>query len=248
MRECEHLAQCQLDLPAWGYMNTAEQTEGFQTKITVPFHTFRFDVSDISALLATTLRRHVLKLLPRQPVKHIPVLVLGGCTDFVRQFDSILPSQPLLRQPVPHNLLVKAVLVPPGLIRLRVPEARRIGRQDLVSQNHLVLAIQRKLELGVGDDDAALGRVLRCRSVDLEREILHLGRVLGAKNLGRLVRVDVLIVLALGRLGGGRVERGRKLLALAESGREGDAVGSALGLVLLPGGAGKVAAHDGLDG
>ena len=44
----------------------------------------------------------------------------------------------------------------PGVVGVGRPEARRVGRQHLVAQHELVVGVEAELELGVGDDDAAL--------------------------------------------------------------------------------------------
>lgn len=87
------------------------------------------------------------------------------------------------------------------------------------------------------------------RLVDGQGKALNPVGVLVANNLTGLVGADVLVLLAEGRLGRGRVDgaAGERLATLETCGL-GDAVDGALGLVFGPGAARDVAADDGLDG
>src|SRR6202022_881324 len=61
---------------------------------------------------------------------------------------------------VADELFVEALLRPAGPVQIARPEARRIGRQHFVDQNNRALLRSvhetAELELGVGDDDAAV--------------------------------------------------------------------------------------------
>ena len=59
-------------------------------------------------------------------------------------------------EPVAQRLLVEAGLRLARLIAVGRPEARAVGRQDLVDQDDLARPGAAELELGVGDDDALL--------------------------------------------------------------------------------------------
>ena len=56
---------------------------------------------------------------------------------------------------VADELLVEAVLRAARLVRVRGPEARRVGRQRLVAEHELAVGVEAELELRVGDDDPA---------------------------------------------------------------------------------------------
>ena len=77
-------------------------------------------------------------------------------------------------EPIAHELLVKARLALAGLVLVLWPEARRVRRDDLVGQGELAVD-QAKLEFRIGDDDAALGRVVGGRLIDLEHIIIREG-------------------------------------------------------------------------
>lgn len=157
--------------------------------------------------------------------------------------------QALLDQPIPQKLLVETLLGPPDLVLVFRPEPRRIGRQDLIGQHNLVrLRVEPKLELRVGDDDAPGEGVVVGNLVELEGERGD-GRGVGFPDQsGRLVRMDVLIVLAELRLRAWGVDGPvGESLALPQSGGDLDAVHGARLLVLLPRRSGDVPAHDALD-
>ena len=77
--------------------------------------------------------------------------------------------------PVAHDLLVEARRADADVVLLDVPEARRIGRQDLVDERDLAVD-EAELELGVGQDDAALAGVVAAGLVDADRELAQLLR------------------------------------------------------------------------
>src|SRR2546421_6845237 len=110
------------------------------------------------------------------------------------------------RQVVAQRLFVEARLAPAGLIAVGGPEARRVGREDLVDHQQPSVRCRPELELRVGDDDAARGRVAATRVVQAQARPLEL---LGQWTPDRLHDVrerDVLVVPDLG-LRGGREDR-----------------------------------------
>ncbi|KUI56146.1 hypothetical protein VP1G_03445 [Cytospora mali] len=197
------------------------------------------------------LGQRLLQCLTSQPLEDLLILAQSSLPDLLGKAHTLLPLQPLPRKPVPNNLLIKALLVPPNLILIRRPHAARVGRQALVNQHHLArLLIQPKLKLGISNQDAPLGSILPPGIVHRQRQLLHPLRLLHIPNdLGRLLRRDVLVVLAQLGLGGGRVDGALgQGLALLEPGGHGHAAHGAVLLVLDPRGPRDVAAHDGLDG
>ena len=150
-------------------------------------------------------------------------------------------------RPVAHVLLVEARLPAARLVAVGRPEARRVGRQDLVAEHDRAVGAAAELELGVGEDDPALARVLGAAPVDRDRQPAQLLQQLAvADDLGGAVEVDVLVVVAHLGLGRGREDRLRQLLGLAQPGRQLDPADRAGGLVVLPARAGDVAAHHAL--
>ncbi len=75
-------------------------------------------------------------------------------------------------QPIAHVLLVVAWLNLALLIGVR-PETARIGREALVDERNLAVD-DTELELRIGNDDAARGRILGGGGVDLQRQIANL--------------------------------------------------------------------------
>src|SRR6188768_793195 len=65
-----------------------------------------------------------------------------------------------LRGPVAHVLLVEGGGRGARLVARGGPEARGVGGQHLVAEDDLGAGAAAELELGVGEDDPALGRVL----------------------------------------------------------------------------------------
>ena len=67
--------------------------------------------------------------------------------------------------------------------------------------------VDAELEFGVGDDDVARAGMLRRESVDVERDAPDSRGVFAADQFHHGVEIDVLVVLAGGRLGGRREQR-----------------------------------------
>src|SRR5699024_2775336 len=106
----------------------------------------------------------------------VEVALTGVCDDVGGQRRGRCVARPIpaggvRREPVPHGLLVEAVLGLAGHEGLRVPEARRIGGEDLVAEDDGAVPVAAELELGVREDDPPL-RGDRARPLEyLEREI-----------------------------------------------------------------------------
>ena len=117
----------------------------------------------------------------------------------------------------------------------------------LVAERERAVRVQPELELRVGEDDAALARVLGDLRVHGHRHVAHRARPARASPTSRpSLDVDRLVV-ALLRLGRRREDRLRQLLGLLQARRQLDARDPAGRLVVLPARAGDVAAHDALD-
>src|SRR2546428_3354383 len=117
---------------------------------------------------------------------------------------------------VAHELLVEGRLRPAGRVAVGGPEARGVGRQRLVGEHESSPPVEAELELGVGDDDAALASVVRGETVELDGQALHLREPVGAHQLSGLLARDVL-VMAGRRLGGRSEDRRGETLRLAQS-------------------------------
>ncbi|KAI7456555.1 hypothetical protein KC368_g34 [Hortaea werneckii] len=146
---------------------------------------------------------------------------------------ALLPLKSRAHKPVTQVLLIVAALAFPDFIPLRRPEARTIRREHFVDQDDLVGGgVEAELEFRVCDQDAA-----------------GFGVVAGLwGKRGKKSRGNILIVRALLGLRGRSPNRAFQLLTLPQPRRHGDPMHGARALVLGPGGAGDVAAHDGLEG
>ena len=101
--------------------------------------------------------------------------------------------------PVAHVLLVEARLAAADLKAVGRPVARGVGRQDLVADDQLAGGVEAELELGVGEDHAALARVGGGEGVQLDRDIAHaLHQRAVADELGGALEVDRLVVADVG--------------------------------------------------
>lgn len=190
----------------------------------------------------------LLQRLPREPLEDFLVPITRSPQHILRHLHALFPLEPVLREPVAQELLIEALLVAAGLVLILGPHARRVRRQHLVDEHDLVrLLVQPELELGVGDDDAARGRVLLARAEHAQRQLLDARGVLFADDLRGALARDVLVVLAQRRLGAGRVDGAAgDGGALRQARRQRRPVHGAVGLVLLPRAARHVPAHDGL--
>src|SRR5206468_897365 len=96
----------------------------------------------------------------RDAFERLDVAAPGSLDDLRWQVRSGRPLVPARRlEPVADVLLVEARLRATGRVRRRVPEARGVGRQELVDEEQVVGTRPRaELELRVSEDDpGALG-------------------------------------------------------------------------------------------
>ena len=150
-------------------------------------------------------------------------------------------------EPVAHVLLIEAGLVAARLVGVARPEAAGVGREHLVGQDDFAVD-DAELELRVGDDDAVLGGMVAGDGVHLDGQVAQLRCGVLAEDLRAALEADVLIVVADLGLRGGREDRLGELGGVHQALGQLDAAHGALLLVLLQAAAGKVAAHDALDG
>jgi hypothetical protein len=133
-----------------------------------------------------------------------------------------------------------------GLVLVGGPEARGVRGADLIAEHERAVLVEPELELRVGEDHAALARVLGDRAVDGERGVPHpLGERAVADQLDGLLEVDRLVVALLGLRRRG-VERLRKLVGLAQALRQREPGDRAGPPVVLPARAGQIPAYDAL--
>ncbi len=141
------------------------------------------------------------------------------------------------------------------LVDVRRPEPRGIGRQHLVSDDDIPFFVKAELEFRVGDDDALFKGVGGAFFVYREREVAELLRVVLSvsgealfKIVDRLLKGDVLVVIAEIGLRGGGVEGLGELLRLDETGGQLNPADGSVLKIALPARAGDVTADDTLDG
>ena len=115
---------------------------------------------------------------------------------------------------VAQRLLVEARLRLAGLVDVRRPEPRAVGRHHLVDQDDAAVAVAAELELGVGDDDALVAADLFAERIDRARHALERRAATSSPRISRIARDrDVLVVAGLG-LGRRAEDRGLELCAL----------------------------------
>src|SRR6185369_17284094 len=76
-----------------------------------------------------------------------------------------------LLEPVAYRLLVETRRRLPGDDALGGPEARRVGREDLVHQRQRAVLVEAELELGVGDDDPPRARERCGLDIETDRDV-----------------------------------------------------------------------------
>src|SRR5439155_18193584 len=121
-----------------------------------------------------------LELFSGQQVVSLEVLVAGFGDDLGqerRRGRLLVPIERL--EVIPDKLFVETGLAAAGLIPVGRPETGGIRRQHLVNEQQTPL-IETELELGVGDDDAALPRVGAGGLVNAQTELADLFGCLGA--------------------------------------------------------------------
>src|SRR5437868_5318984 len=105
------------------------------------------------------------------------------------------------------------------------------------------IVIEAELELGIGDDDAARRSVVGSSLIEPDADVADLRSQFLADELLGLCKADVLVMLALLRLGGRRENWLGQLVRLAQAFRQSDAADRAGRLIILPARADDVAAH-----
>ncbi len=126
------------------------------------------------------------------------------------------------------------------------PETAGVGREALVDQRDLAID-DTKLELGVGDDDAAGRGILGSSLVDLEGQVANLRGDVLADDLAATLERDVLVVVADLGLRGRREQRLGKLGGLGQTLGQLDAADGAVLVIGLLARTGQIAADDALD-
>ena len=141
------------------------------------------------------------------------------------------------------------------LVALQRPEAGGVRGQHLIAQHHVAVLVQTKLELGIGNDDAAGQCILGALLVQGNGVVAQLSGVLQTvtgelllQHVNALLVGDVLVVVADLCLGGGGVDGLGQLIGLLQALGQLDAAHLASLLVACPAAAGNVAAHNALDG
>src|SRR5690606_24335534 len=137
-------------------------------------------------------------------------------------------------QVVAHDLLVVARRAGADLVLVRRPVARGVGGEHLVHHVQAAVGVGAELELGVGQQDPALGRVGGGVLVQAQGGVADLFGQVGAGQLDRGVEVDVLVVGADRGLGRGGEDRFGQPLGLAQAVGQGDAADPAGALIVLP--------------
>ena len=98
-------------------------------------------------------------------------------------------------EPIAHELLVEARLLGALDVSVDRPEARRIRREHFVAQDDRAIHLA-EFKFRIGDDDAALACMLGSTVVDRKREILNSIGIFKTDELSRLIKADVLVVIA----------------------------------------------------
>ena len=114
------------------------------------------------------------------------------------------------------------------------PEARGVGCDHFVDERQPSLGVEAELELGVGDDQSARTRVLGGEGVERERSVPDLRSQRVADQSLDLGEIDVLVMLARGRLAGGREQRLRQRRGELEPRGQRDAAYRTAASVILP--------------
>src|SRR5262249_41393494 len=126
------------------------------------------------------------------------------------------------------------------------PEARRVRRKSFVDPDELILDLA-KLEFAVGNEDAAGGGMASGAMVDFQTDRTHLFGQRAADQIGGVIKRDIFVV-ARGSLGGGRENRFRKLVGLAQARLQSDAADFSGCGVFLPAGTAEITAYHAFDG
>src|ERR1035437_4505074 len=149
---------------------------------------------------------------------------------------------PLRVEPIAQWLFVETRLRAARLVLFGAPDTRTVWREDFVDQQRTAADVT-ELELGVGDDDAALRGQVTATAVHAPAETLQVSGSLRAEQGTHSGDGDVLVVPD-GGLRGRTEDRLCESIALDETGREILTCERPLLAVLLPSRSGQVAAHD----
>src|SRR6266513_2491239 len=144
-----------------------------------------------------------LQLLPGDPPIRLQIPLARRLHDLARQGrgGSVAVPLPILlqtREVIAQRLLVEARLTAAGGVAVRGPEARRVGRQDLVDHEQTTVGRGAELELRIRDDDAPRRRVAAPRLVQAQARALELFGQRTAERLDDVRDRDVLVVAHLG--------------------------------------------------
>src|SRR6266513_3354387 len=144
-----------------------------------------------------------LQLLPGDPSIRLQVPLARRLHDFARKRRRggvAVPLALLLQssEVVPQRLLVEARLAAAGSVAVRGPEARRVGRQDLVDHEQATVGRGAELELRIGDDDASRRRVAAARLVQAEARAPELVGEGTAERFDDVSEGHVLVVAHVG--------------------------------------------------
>ena len=142
-----------------------------------------------------------------------------------------------------------------GFIAFQGPETAAVRCQHFIAQDNAAIFIQTELELGVGNDDASAEGVIRAFLIqskgiipDLLRVLLPVAGKCLFQDLYRLLEADVLVMIADFRLGAGRIDGFRQLIAFFQARGKFDPAYSAVLLIAGPAAAGDISPDDALNG
>src|SRR5262245_56416703 len=105
----------------------------------------------------------------RDPLDRLQVLLPSFLDDIRgqrRRWAVLVPCRRF--QPVANELLVERRLTLSSRVQVAGPEARAVGRQNLVDQNQFVVGQMSPFELGIRNDYPAAPSVLRRATIDVQ--------------------------------------------------------------------------------
>src|SRR6202161_805244 len=153
--------------------------------------------SGVSVCMARSYRNSAkIELMAGEEAVSIQVLALRFCHDVVGQRGRGGLFVPLnLLEVVADKLFIEGGLRAAGSVLVGRPVTGGVGGKDLVGEHDAVRG-DPEFKLGVGQDDAALGRIGGGAIVDVQAEALQFGGGGLADARDHLVEGDVLVVLA----------------------------------------------------
>src|SRR5579863_247559 len=196
------------------------------------------------------------KLVPGQDAIRLPVFGTRGRDNFRRKFRAgrgFGPPDPL--EIVAHKLFVERGLRTAGLVLRGGPEAGGVGSERFVDPYQGTDRIggaesaveQAELELGVSEDDSAGLGICGRSTIDIDADCADAFSKFYTDERRGLLERNIFVVPG-GGFGGGSENGLGQMIRFAQAGWERNAADFAGGLVVLPAGAGNVAAHDAFDG